>query len=58
MKTITFKDSELIEFNAILEREEKRLTEIRLENIQNDNIYNYTSRELDRIEKLKNKLNG
>ena len=58
MKTITFKDSELMEFNAILEREEKRLTKIRLENLQNDSIYNYTSRELNRIERLKNILNG
>lgn len=52
-KTVNFKGFELAELNAILEREEKRLTKIRLENLRNDSIYNYTSKELERIERIK-----
>ena len=55
-KTITFEGFELAELNAILEREEKRLTNIRLENLRNDTIYNYTSKELERIERIKKRL--
>lgn len=55
-KTITFEGFELAELSAILEREEKRLTNIRLENLRNDTIYNYTSKELERIERIKKRL--
>ena len=56
-KTVTFEGFELAELNAILDREEKRLTNIRLENLNNDSIYKYTSRELDRIERIKQRIN-
>ena len=56
-KTVTFEGLELAELNAILEGEEKRLTNIRLENLNNDSIYKYTSRELDRIERIKQRIN-
>ena len=55
-KTITFEGFELAELNAILDREEKRLTKARLENLRNDGIYNYTSRELKKIERIKQRL--
>lgn len=57
-KTITFESFELAELNAILDREEKRLTKARLENLRNDSIYNYTSKELERIERIKQRLNN
>lgn len=56
-KTVTFEGFELAELNAILDREEKRLTNIRLENLNNDSIYKYTSRELDRIERIRQRVN-
>lgn len=57
-KTVTFEGFELAELNVILDREEKRLTNIRLENLNNDSIYKYTSRELDRIERIRQRINN
>ena len=56
-KTVAFEGFELAELNAILDREEKRLTEIRLENLNNDSIYKYTSREIERIERIRQRIN-
>lgn len=56
-KTVTFEGFELAELNAILDREEKRLTNIRLENLNNDSIYKYTSREIERIERIRHRIN-
>lgn len=57
-KTVTFEGFELAELNAILDREEKRLTNIRLENINNDSIYEYTNREIERIERIRQRINN
>lgn len=56
-KTVTFEGFELAELNVILDREEKRLTNIRLENLNNDSIYAYTNREIERIERIRQKVN-
>ena len=56
-KTVAFEGFELAELNAILDREEKRLTEMRLENLNNDSIYKYTSREIERIERIRQRIN-
>ena len=57
-KTVTFEGFELAELNAILDREEKTLTNIRLKNLNNDSIYKYTSKELDRIERIRQRINN
>lgn len=54
--TVTFEGFELAELDAILDREEKRLTKIRLENLHTDSFYKYTSRELDIIERIRQKI--
>ena len=56
-KTVAFKDFELAELNIILDREEKRLTAMRLENLRNDSLYRYASKELEKIERIQRILN-